>query len=27
VQKAVPPTLAHFQQGLFGKLRDRFLNL
>jgi molecular chaperone DnaJ len=27
VQKAVPPTLAQFQQGLFGKLRDRFLNL
>ena len=27
VQRAVPPTLAEFQQGLFGKLRDRFLNL
>jgi len=27
VQKAVPPSLAQFQQGLFGKLRDRFLNL
>lgn len=27
VQKAVPPTLAEFQQGLFGKLRDRFLHL
>lgn len=27
VQKAVPPSLAEFQQGLFGKLRDRFLNL
>lgn len=27
VQSAVPPHLAHFQQGLFQKLRDRFLNL
>jgi molecular chaperone DnaJ len=27
VQKAVPPHLAQFQQGLFQKLRDRFLNL
>jgi len=27
VQNAVPPHLAHFQQGLFQKLRDRFLNI
>lgn len=26
-QNAVPPHLSHFQQGLFQKLRDRFLNL
>lgn len=26
-QKAVAPHLAHFQQGLFAKLRDRFLNV
>jgi len=25
--KSVPPTLTHFQQGLFQKLRDRFLNV
>ncbi len=25
-RKQGPPRLAHFQQGLFGKLRDRFLN-
>jgi len=27
VRKQTPPTLAHFQQGLFAKLRDRFLGL
>jgi molecular chaperone DnaJ len=26
-QRTVPPHLAHFQQGLFAKLRDRFLNV
>ena len=26
-RKATPPTLTHFQQGMFQKLRDRFLNL
>jgi molecular chaperone DnaJ len=26
-QRSVPPHLAHFQQGLFQKLRDRFLNV
>ncbi|HEY9477487.1 MAG TPA: molecular chaperone DnaJ [Microbacteriaceae bacterium] len=26
-RKVVPPTLTHFQQGMFQKLRDRFLNL
>lgn len=26
-RKPAPPTLTHFQQGLFQKLRDRFLNL
>jgi molecular chaperone DnaJ len=26
-RKAAPPTLTHFQQGLFQKLRDRFLNV
>lgn len=26
-RKPVPPALAHFQQGLFQKLRDRFLNV
>jgi len=26
-RKAQPPTLTHFQQGLFAKLRDRFLNI
>ncbi len=26
-RKPVPPTLTHFQQGLFQKLRDRFLNV
>lgn len=26
-RKSVPPTLTHFQQGLFQKLRDRFLNV
>ncbi len=26
-RKSVPPTLTHFQQGLFQKLRDRFLSL
>ena len=26
-RKVTPPTLAHFQQGLFQKLRDRFLNV
>ena len=26
-RKAAPPQLAHFQQGLFAKLRDRFLNV
>jgi molecular chaperone DnaJ len=25
-RKATPPKFAHFQQGLFAKLRDRFLN-
>jgi molecular chaperone DnaJ len=27
IRKKKAPELAHFQQGLFGKLRDRFLNL
>ena len=26
-RKQAPPTLSHFQQGLFAKLRDRFLNV
>ena len=26
-RKVAPPTLTHFQQGMFQKLRDRFLNL
>jgi molecular chaperone DnaJ len=26
-RKSVPPQLSHFQQGLFAKLRDRFLNV
>jgi molecular chaperone DnaJ len=26
-RKVAPPTLTHFQQGLFAKLRDRFLNV
>ncbi len=26
-RKVTPPTLTHFQQGLFAKLRDRFLNI
>jgi molecular chaperone DnaJ len=26
-QRTVPPHLSHFQQGLFAKLRDRFLNV
>ena len=26
-RKTVPPQLSHFQQGLFAKLRDRFLNV
>ncbi|CAN5254731.1 molecular chaperone DnaJ [soil metagenome] len=26
-RKAQPPTLTHFQQGLFAKLRERFLNI
>jgi molecular chaperone DnaJ len=26
-RKQTPPTLSHFQQGLFAKLRDRFLGL
>jgi molecular chaperone DnaJ len=25
--KQAPPTLARFQQGLFAKIRDRFLNV
>ena len=26
-RKGAAPTLTHFQQGLFQKLRDRFLNI